>query len=157
MLIDHARPKPDDNAILSTHCRNDLGMAAWPAVSCWCSRMGRQVTINGIGENVREIPNWLYPEEITPDYQVNVRNRCQTNISRTERFIRPAVWYQFDIFSTFWRPQPNKAIVGRKPMLCPFKTGIHRMVCFEECEKHEIIDPHDAKPNIDDKQKRIMS
>jgi 2-isopropylmalate synthase len=127
------------NAILSTHCHNDLGMATANTIAGIMNGARQaEVTINGIGEragntSLEEVVMILKShKELAIDTNINTKHIFP--ISRT-------------ISSLMNMPvQPNKAIVGRNAFA--HSSGIHQDGVLKNRESYEIIDPNDV--GIDD-------
>lgn len=127
------------NAILSTHCHNDLGMATANTIA-GITNGARQVevTINGIGEragntSLEEIVMILKShKEIGIDTNVNTRKIYPISRMISSLMNMPV--------------QPNKAIVGRNAFA--HSSGIHQDGVLKNRESYEIIDPKDV--GIDD-------
>jgi len=125
-----------ENAIISVHCHNDLGMATANALAG--VRAGaRQVecTINGIGERagntaMEEVVMALKmrPDVFGADSRINTRE-----ITRTSRLVSSI---------TGINVQPNKAIVGANAFA--HSSGIHQDGVLKERSTYEIIDPVDV-------------
>lgn len=123
------------NAILSTHCHNDLGMATANSLA-GITAGARQVecTINGIGERagntaLEEVVMALkcHPE-LGIDTDVNTKRI--TGISRL-------------VSSLMNMPvQANKAVVGRNAFA--HSSGIHQDGVLKNRESYEIMDPEDV-------------
>ena len=126
------------NAILSTHCHNDLGMATANTLSGVLNGARQvEVTINGIGERAgntseEEIAMILKWHKLGIDTNINTRNIY--GVSRL-------------ISSLMNMPvQPNKAIVGRNAFA--HSSGIHQDGVLKNVETYEIMNPKDV--GIDD-------
>jgi 2-isopropylmalate synthase len=122
-----------DQAILSTHCHNDLGLAV--ANSLAGVHVGaRQIecTINGIGERagnaaLEEIVMALRTRKDTMPYTNGIETRSITKISRMLSTI------------TGFAVQPNKAIVGANAFA--HASGIHQDGMLKNAETYEIMTP----------------
>jgi 2-isopropylmalate synthase len=122
-----------DQAIFSTHCHNDLGLAV---ANTLAAVMGgaRQVesTINGIGERAGNAAM----EEIAMAIKVRhdvlpVRtNIVSTEITRASRLISGITGFQV---------QPNKAIVGANAFA--HESGIHQDGMIKDASTYEIMTP----------------
>ncbi len=123
------------NAIISTHCHNDLGMATANTLAGVMNGARQvEVTINGIGEragntSLEEIAMILKShKELLIDTNINTQKL--TPMSRM-------------ISSLMNMPvQPNKAIVGRNAFA--HSSGIHQDGVLKNRESYEIIDPKDV-------------
>ncbi len=122
-----------DQAIISVHCHNDLGMATANSMSGLINGARQvEVTVNGIGEragntSLEEIAMIIYSRK-NLDLYTNIRSKGLYKISRT--------------VSTLMRMpvQPNKAIVGRNAFA--HSSGIHQDGILKRRENYEIINPH---------------
>ena len=117
-LVDHV--DGIDNAILSTHCHNDLGMAT-------------ANTIAGVLNGAR---------------QVEVTIRCHKDIDIETNINTQKIYPTSRMVSSLMNMpvQPNKAIVGRNAFA--HSSGIHQDGVLKNVQTYEIIDPHDV--GIDD-------
>jgi 2-isopropylmalate synthase len=122
-----------DQAAISVHCHNDLGLAVANSLAA-VQAGARQVecTINGIGERAGNCAL----EEIVMILEVR-RDRLphRTGINTPQLF--PAS----QLLSTLiaFGPQPNKSIVGRNAFA--HEAGIHQDGFLKERTTYEIIDP----------------
>ena len=127
------------NAILSTHCHNDLGMATANSVSgVFNGARQVEVTINGIGEragntSLKEVAMTLKSHKAF-GYETQINTPLITEASR--------------LVSTLMNMpvQPNKAIVGRNAFA--HSSGIHQDGVLKNRETYEIIDP--AEVGVDE-------
>ncbi len=135
-LVDHVFNI--DQAIISTHCHNDLGLATANSIEGIING-ARQVecTINGIGEragnaSLEEVVMILHQHEEL-DWENRIQTRLLTGISRLveEKMNMPV--------------QPNKAIVGANAFA--HSSGIHQDGVLKNRETYEIIDPHQVGAN----------
>lgn len=123
------------NAIISTHCHNDLGMATANTLAGIMNGARQvEVTINGIGEragntSLEEVAMILKShKELLIDTNINTQKL--TPVSRM-------------VSSLMNMPvQPNKAIVGRNAFA--HSSGIHQDGVLKNRESYEIIDPKDV-------------
>lgn len=126
-----------DQAIISAHCHNDLGLATANSIAA-VQNGARQVecTINGIGERAGNTSL----EEVAMILQVhkqafgglssNINSKMFTYISRkVSEMMRMPV-------------QPNKAIVGKNAFA--HSSGIHQDGFLKHRENYEIIRPEDV-------------
>ncbi len=124
-----------ENAIISVHCHNDLGMATANALAGIASG-ARQVeaTINGIGERAGNTSL----EEVAMALKVHKEIGCYTHIDAKR--ITPIS----QLVSQLMRMpvQPNKAIVGRNAFA--HSSGIHQDGVLKSRINYEIIDPEDV-------------
>ena len=126
------------NAILSTHCHNDLGMAtACTLAGVLNGARQVEVTINGIGERAgntseEEIAMILKCHHLGIDTNINTRKIAATSRMVSSLMNMPV--------------QANKAIVGRNAFA--HSSGIHQDGVLKNVETYEIINPKDV--GIDD-------
>jgi 2-isopropylmalate synthase len=125
-----------DQAIWSTHCHNDLGMAVANSLAA-VQNGARQVecTINGLGERAGNAAM----EEIV----MAVRTRgdlfgCDTRIDTTQ--IVPASKLVSQV--TGYAVQPNKAVVGANAFA--HESGIHQDGVLKHRETYEIMRAEDV-------------
>ncbi len=125
-----------ENAIISVHCHNDLGMATANALA-GVKAGARQVecTVNGIGERAG---NTSMEEVVMAIRQrgdiLGVHTDIVTKeIIRTSRLVSSI---------TGILVQPNKAIVGANAFA--HSSGIHQDGVLKERSTYEIIDPKDV-------------
>ncbi|SMD36718.1 2-isopropylmalate synthase [Reichenbachiella faecimaris] len=136
-LIDNV--KGIENAIISTHCHNDLGLATANSIA-GIQNGARQIecTINGIGEragntSLEEVVmimrkhNWMKSDTEIDATRLNAMSRL---VSETMRM--PV--------------QPNKAIVGSNAFA--HSSGIHQDGVIKNRDNYEIIDP--AEVGVDE-------
>lgn len=135
-LIDHVDMK---NAILSTHCHQDLGMATANSIMGVLNGARQvEVTINGIGERAGNTSL----EEVVMAIKSHKELNIETNINTTKIYPTSRM-----ISSLMNMPvQPNKAIVGRNAFA--HSSGIHQDGVLKHMSTYEIIDPKDV--GIDD-------
>jgi 2-isopropylmalate synthase len=134
-LITHLKKKVKNinDAVISVHCHNDLGMATANSVSA-VTAGARQIecTINGIGERAGNTSL----EEVVMIF--NVRKdlyKLSTNIDTTHLY--PASRLVSHI--TGIPVQPNKAIVGANAFA--HESGIHQDGYLKERSTYEIMTP----------------
>ena len=128
-----SRVKNIDEAVISVHCHNDLGLAVANSLSA-ISNGARQVecTINGIGERAGNASL----EEIA--MAISVREDLwdvETNINTSEIFNSSKMVSSF----TGMIVQPNKAIVGENAFA--HESGIHQDGMLKDNKTYEIMDP----------------
>jgi 2-isopropylmalate synthase len=126
-----------DQAIISAHCHNDLGLATANSIAA-VQNGARQVecTINGIGEragntSLEEVAMILKVHNQTfGGLTSNINSQMFTYLSRkvSEMMNMPV--------------QPNKAIVGRNAFA--HSSGIHQDGFLKHRETYEIIRPEDV-------------
>ncbi|MEN6351599.1 MAG: 2-isopropylmalate synthase, partial [Syntrophomonas sp.] len=122
-----------DQAIISVHCHNDLGMAVANSLAA-ITNGARQVecAVNGIGEragnaSLEEIIMALYTRKSFYGKNINVN---YNEIYRTSRLVSSL---------TGMHVQPNKAIVGKNAFL--HEAGIHQDGVLKERSTYEIMSP----------------
>lgn len=127
------------NAVISTHCHNDLGMATANTISGVLNGARQvEVTMNGIGERAGNTAL----EEIAMILQSHKDLGITTNINSQKIYSCSRM-----VSSLMNMPiQPNKAIVGRNAFA--HSSGIHQDGVLKNRESYEIIDPKDV--GIDD-------
>ncbi|MEG1748258.1 MAG: 2-isopropylmalate synthase [Tannerellaceae bacterium] len=127
------------NAIISTHCHNDLGMATANTLQGVLNGARQvEVTINGIGERAGNTAL----EEIAMILQSHKETGITTNINSKRIYGISRM-----VSSLMNMPvQPNKAIVGRNAFA--HSSGIHQDGVLKNRESYEIIDPKEV--GIDD-------
>ena len=136
-LIDHV--DGIDNAILSTHCHNDLGMATANTIAGVLNGARQvEVTINGIGERAGNTALEEIAMIIKSHHEIDIQTNINTQkIYPTSRMVSSLMNMPV---------QPNKAIVGRNAFA--HSSGIHQDGVLKNVQTYEIIDPHDV--GIDD-------
>lgn len=124
-----------ENAVLSVHCHNDLGLATANSIAGVLNG-ARQVecTINGIGERAGNTSL----EEIVMVLRQHSYLNLDTNIDSkllysTSRLVSESMGMPV---------QPNKAIVGANAFA--HSSGIHQDGVIKNRETYEIIDPKDV-------------
>ena len=129
------------NAIISTHCHNDLGMATANTMSGVLNGARQvEVTINGIGERAGNTAL----EEIAMICKCHHGIGIETNINTQKIYSTSRM-----VSSLMNMPvQPNKAIVGRNAFA--HSSGIHQDGVLKNVQTYEIINPKDV--GIDDNQ-----
>ncbi len=122
-----------DQAILSVHCHNDLGLAVGNSLAA-VGAGARQVecTINGLGERagnaaLEEIVMALRTRADRLPYQTGVKTELITRASRLVSGI------------TGITVQPNKAIVGKNAFA--HESGIHQDGMLKHAQTYEIMTP----------------
>lgn len=123
-----------DQAIISCHCHNDLGMATANTIA-GIQNGARQVevTINGIGEragntSLEEVAMILKTHKHLP-YHSNLNTKRIYPLSLlVSKMMRMPI-------------QPNKAIVGRNAFA--HSSGIHQDGVIKHRESYEIMNPED--------------
>jgi len=125
-----------DQAIISVHCHNDLGMAtANTLAGLKAGARQAEVTINGIGERagntaLEEVVMALKVRKdlIGLDTGINTKKIYPTS-RLVSRLMRMPV-------------QPNKAIVGRNAFA--HSSGIHQDGVLKHRQNYELIDPQEV-------------
>src|SRR5438128_8757819 len=122
-----------DCAVVSVHCHDDLGLAVANSLAA-VEAGARQIecTVNGIGEragncSLEEVVMILKTRSDSYPYRTGVNTEHLYSASELLSSI-----------ITF-RPQPNKAIVGRNAFA--HEAGIHQDGYLKEKSTYEIIDP----------------
>lgn len=135
-LIDHVDMK---NAILSTHCHQDLGMATANSIMGVLNGARQvEVTINGIGERAGNTSL----EEVVMAIKSHKELDIETNINTQKIYPISRM-----VSSLMNMPvPPNKAIVGRNAFA--HSSGIHQDGVLKNISTYEIIDPKEV--GIDD-------
>lgn len=134
-LIDHVDMK---NAILSTHCHQDLGMATANSLMGVINGARQvEVTINGIGERAGNTSL----EEVVMTIKSHKELNIETNINTKK--IYPLSKMVSNLMNM--PVQPNKAIVGRNAFA--HSSGIHQDGILKNISTYEIIDPKDVGIN----------
>lgn len=123
-----------DQAIISCHCHNDLGMATANTIA-GVQNGARQVevTINGIGEragntSLEEVAMILQTHKNLPRSGINTKRLYMLSMMVSKMMRMPV--------------QPNKAIVGRNAFA--HSSGIHQDGVLKNRENYEIIAPEDV-------------
>lgn len=134
-LTEHV--KNIDQAIISAHCHNDLGLATGNSIAA-IQNGARQIecTINGIGEragntSLEEVAMIMKVHaQHFPGLSSSINSKMFTQISqKVSRMMRMPV-------------QPNKAIVGKNAFA--HSSGIHQDGFLKHRETYEIIRPEDV-------------
>lgn len=135
-LIEHVDMK---NAILSTHCHQDLGMATANSIMGVMNGARQvEVTINGIGERAGNTSL----EEVVMTLKSHPELNIETNINTKK--IYPVSRMVSNLMNM--PVQPNKSIVGRNAFA--HSSGIHQDGVLKNMSTYEIIDPKEV--GIDD-------
>ena len=125
-----------ENAVISTHCHNDLGMAAANSLAGVQSG-ARQIecTVNGIGERAGNsaLEEVVMSIKTRPDFFENITTNINTReIYRTSMLISRLTGFVI---------QPNKAIIGANAFA--HEAGIHVDGILKERSTYEIMTPED--------------
>ncbi|MDE5591638.1 MAG: 2-isopropylmalate synthase [Helicobacter sp.] len=135
-IIKEIKETVKDNAILSVHCHNDLGLAVANAIA-GIQNGARQVecTINGLGERAGNTAL----EEIVMILKTrnDIFEELKTGINTKEIYACSKL--VADI--TGIRPQANKAIVGKNAFA--HESGIHQDGMLKHRETYEIMKASD--------------
>ena len=128
-----------DQAIISTHCHNDLGLATANTIAGVLNGARQvEVTINGIGERAGNTALEEVAMILKSHKSINIDTNINTNkIYPTSRIVSSLMNMPV---------QPNKAIVGRNAFA--HSSGIHQDGVLKNVQTYEIIDPKDV--GIDD-------
>lgn len=131
-LVDHVDLK---DAILSTHCHQDLGMATANTLSGVLNGARQvEVTLNGIGERAGNTAL----EEVVMALKSHPEQGFETHINTHEIYPTSRL-----VSSLMSMPvQANKAIVGRNAFA--HSSGIHQDGVLKNVETYEIINPQDV-------------
>lgn len=131
-LVDNVDLK---NAIIATHCHQDLGMATANTISGVMNGARQvEVTINGIGERAGNSAL----EEVVMALKSHKHLGFKTNINAKKIYATSRM-----VASMMNMPvQPNKAIVGRNAFA--HSSGIHQDGVLKNVETYEIISPKDV-------------
>ena len=124
-----------ENAIISCHCHNDLGLATANSIEGIING-ARQIecTINGIGERAGNTAL----EEVVMILKQHPYLNLDTNINTKHLYgLSKLVSESMGIYT-----QPNKAIVGANAFA--HSSGIHQDGVIKNRETYEIIDPKDV-------------
>jgi 2-isopropylmalate synthase len=124
-----------DQAILSTHCHNDLGLATANSIA-GIQNGARQIecTINGIGERAGNTSL----EEVVMIMRQHPHLNLDTGINT--QLLNPTSQLVSDRMGMI--VQPNKAIVGANAFA--HSSGIHQDGVIKKRETYEIINPLDV-------------
>jgi 2-isopropylmalate synthase len=125
-----------DQAVFSTHCHDDLGLAVANSLAAFEGGV-RQVecTINGIGERAGNASL----EEIVMALRVRHDRLPYDTAIRSERLFEAS---QLLSKITDEPVQSNKAIVGRNAFA--HEAGIHQDGMLKDSRTYEIMKPHDV-------------
>jgi 2-isopropylmalate synthase len=128
-----SRVKGAENAVISVHCHNDLGLAVANSLA-GIEAGARQVecTVNGIGERagnaaLEEVVMSMYVRNDRLPFETGVRH---SGIYSASRLLSEIVGFQV---------QPNKAIVGRNAFA--HEAGIHQHGVISNPLCYEIMTP----------------
>ncbi|MAT55894.1 MAG: 2-isopropylmalate synthase [Saprospirales bacterium] len=124
-----------DQAIISCHCHNDLGLATANTIAGVLNGARQvEVTINGIGERAGN----------TSLEEVAMILKTHKNLDLTTDIDTQRIYPISLLVSKMMRMpvQPNKAIVGRNAFA--HSSGIHQDGVLKNRENYEIIDPEEV-------------
>jgi len=127
-----------ENAILSCHCHNDLGLATANSIA-GIQNGARQIecTINGIGERAgntsMEEVVMILKQHPYLDFYTDINAQMLTSMSHLVSDSMGMI------------VQPNKAIVGSNAFA--HSSGIHQDGVIKNRETYEIIDPREVGVN----------
>jgi 2-isopropylmalate synthase len=122
-----------DNAVISVHCHNDLGLSTANSLAAVMNGAGQvECTINGIGEragncSMEEVVMSLRTRRDLYDADTNINTE---EIMRSSRLVTKITGISV---------QPNKAIVGANAFA--HESGIHQDGLLKEKSTYEIIRP----------------
>ncbi len=123
-----------ENATISAHCHNDLGLATANSISAVVNG-ARQIecTINGIGEragntSLEEVAMIMKCHDIGLETSINTKMITELSIMVADMMNMPV--------------QANKAIVGKNAFA--HSSGIHQDGFLKNRENYEIINPSDV-------------
>jgi 2-isopropylmalate synthase len=125
-----------DQAIISVHCHNDLGLAVANSLAAVTHGAGQiECTINGIGEragncSLEEVVMAMRTRNDVYQMDTNIKSKRLVPISRLVSEI------------TGLQVQRNKAIVGRNAFA--HEAGIHQDGMLKERTTYEIMRPEDV-------------
>jgi len=124
-----------ENAIISCHCHNDLGLATANSIEGIINGAKQiECTINGIGERAGNTAL----EEVVMILKQHPYLNLDTNINTKHLYgLSKLVSESMGIYT-----QPNKAIVGANAFA--HSSGIHQDGVIKNRETYEIIDPKDV-------------
>jgi len=125
-----------DNAVISVHCHNDLGLATANSLAAVRAGAGQvECTINGIGERagmpaLEEVVMALNVRRDVFDVETGINTR---QIMKTSRMVSSFTGFPV---------QPNKAIVGANAFA--HEAGIHQHGVIMDRQTYEIMKPEDV-------------
>ncbi len=128
-----SRVKGAENAVISVHCHNDLGLAVANSLA-GVEAGARQVecTVNGIGERAG---NAALEEVVMSMHVRNDRLPFESGVKRSEIYSASRLLSEIIGFQV----QPNKAIVGRNAFA--HEAGIHQHGVISNPLCYEIMTP----------------
>ena len=122
-------------AVISTHCHNDLGMATANTMAGVLNGARQvEVTINGIGERAGN----------TSLEEVAMILKCHNGLGIDTNINTQKIYPVSRLVSSLMNMpvQPNKAVVGRNAFA--HSSGIHQDGVLKNRESYEIMDPTDV-------------
>lgn len=121
-----------DQAVISCHCHNDLGLATANAIAGVLNGAGQiECTINGLGERAGNTSL----EEVVMIIRQHADMACHTNVDAKKLYELSGL-----VADTMRMPvQPNKAIVGANAF--SHSSGIHQDGFLKDAQTYEIIAP----------------
>lgn len=129
----HERVPNIDQAVISVHCHNDLGMATANSLAAMENGARQiEVAMNGIGERagnaaLEEIVMSIYTRRHYYNKKTNIN---LSEIYRTSKLVSHLSGMQI---------QPNKAVVGGNAFA--HESGVHQDGVLKERETYEIMNP----------------
>ncbi|MBD3238163.1 MAG: 2-isopropylmalate synthase [Candidatus Moranbacteria bacterium] len=124
-----------DQAIISVHCHNDLGLATANTLAGIRAGAGQvEVTMNGIGERAGNTSL----EEVVMALRTRVDKKYKTRIN-TQEIMKTSKMVSLLMGIPV---QPNKAITGRNAFA--HSSGIHQDGVLKNRENYEIINPQEV-------------
>ncbi|MGM0580647.1 MAG: 2-isopropylmalate synthase [Bacteroidota bacterium] len=135
-LVDNV--KGIENATISAHCHNDLGLATANSIAAIKNGAGQiECTINGIGERAGNTSL----EEVVMVIKKHPELAFETGINTQLLFPISQM-----VSQTMCMPvQPNKAVVGSNAF--SHSSGIHQDGVIKNRDNYEIIDPYEVGVN----------
>jgi len=135
-LVDNVRGI--ENATISAHCHNDLGLATANSIAAIKNGAGQiECTINGIGERAGNTSL----EEVVMVIKKHPELALETGINTHLLFPISQM-----VSQTMCMPvQPNKAVVGSNAF--SHSSGIHQDGVIKNRDNYEIIDPYEVGVN----------
>jgi 2-isopropylmalate synthase len=125
-----------ENAILSVHCHNDLGLATANTLSAiQAGAQQVEVTVNGVGERAgnASLEEVVMALKTRADIYNAVTNIDTREITSSSRMISRLMGMPI---------QPNKAIVGANAFA--HESGIHQDAVIKDSSTYEIMTPADV-------------
>lgn len=129
-----------DQAVISVHCHNDLGMAVANSLAAVITGAQQvECAVNGIGEragnaSLEEVVMALYTRQSFYNKSTGIK---KDELYRTSRLVSNL---------TGMKVQPNKAVVGKNAFA--HESGIHQDGVLKERSTYEIMNPEMIGLNI---------